>query len=231
MTPRPAPAGNRRPRVRAVRAGRRRFTDRGSATVLGVGVIAVLCAVFGLVLALGQAVIVRHRAAGGADLAALAAADHWAEGTAAACARADRVARAQGARLVRCVISGEVSDVTVASGTGPFTAETRARAGPAGPEPGSDSGSGPGSASGAGADANPGPGPGAGTGPGLGTGPGPGSGLGSGPGPGSGPGSGSGLGSGPGPGPGTGVNPGPEDVSGAAVPDAGVAAGVVRPSA
>ncbi|MFJ3667596.1 Rv3654c family TadE-like protein [Streptomyces sp. NPDC090106] len=106
-------------------------SDRGSATVWSLGAIAVLCVVFGVVLALGQAVVVRHRAAGGADLAALAAADHWAQGATVACARADRVARAQGARLVRCAVVGEVSDVTAASGRGPFTAEVRARAGPA----------------------------------------------------------------------------------------------------
>jgi secretion/DNA translocation related TadE-like protein len=110
-----------------------RCSDRGSATVWSVGAIAVLCVVFGVVLALGHAVVVRHRAAGGADLAALAAADHWTRGGTAACARADRVARAQGTRLVRCVITGEVSDVSVASGRGPFAAEIRARAGPAGP--------------------------------------------------------------------------------------------------
>lgn len=108
-------------------------SDRGSATVWSVGAIAVLCVVFGVVLALGHAVVTRHRAAGGADLAALAAADHWAEGGTAACERADRVARAQGVRLVRCVLAGEVSDVTAASGRGPFAAEVRARAGPAGP--------------------------------------------------------------------------------------------------
>ncbi|MEU8713581.1 MULTISPECIES: Rv3654c family TadE-like protein [unclassified Streptomyces] len=112
---------------------RRRYSDRGSATVWSVGAIGVLCAVFGVLLGLGQAVVVRHRAAGAADLAALAAADHWAEGTAAACARADRVARSQGARLTRCVIVGDVSDVTTASGGGPFGAEVRARAGPAAP--------------------------------------------------------------------------------------------------
>src|SRR5690606_33360428 len=71
------------------------------------------------------------RAAGGADMAALAAAGHWAHGGTAACARADRVAREQGARLVRCVLTGEVSDVSVASGRGPFTVDVRARAGPA----------------------------------------------------------------------------------------------------
>ncbi|MFB7504423.1 Rv3654c family TadE-like protein [Streptomyces broussonetiae] len=109
--------------------------DRGSATVWSLGAIALLCAVFGAVLALGHAVVVRHRAAGGADLAALAAADHWAEGAAAACARAERVAAAQDVRLVRCALVGEISDVTAASGRGPFAARVRARAGPAGPLP------------------------------------------------------------------------------------------------
>ena len=92
------------------RPGRRascRFSDRGSATVWSVGAVAVLCVVFGVVLALGHAVVARHRAAGGADLAALAAADHWAEGTTAACARAERVAGAQGTRLVRCAVVGD----------------------------------------------------------------------------------------------------------------------------
>ncbi|MGC9543580.1 Rv3654c family TadE-like protein [Streptomyces sp. UG1] len=108
-------------------------SDRGSATVWSLGVITVLCVVFGVALALGQAAATRHRAAGGADLAALAAADHWEEGGTAACAWAEQVARAQGVRLVRCVVVGEVSDVTAASGRGPFAAEVRARAGPAGP--------------------------------------------------------------------------------------------------
>ncbi|MEV6480957.1 Rv3654c family TadE-like protein [Streptomyces sp. NPDC051576] len=112
-----------------------RHSDRGSATVWTLAAMAVLGVVFGVVLALGQAVVARHRAAGGADLAALAAADHWAEGGAGACARAERVARAQGARLVRCAVVGETSDVTAAAGLGPFAAEVRARAGPAGPVP------------------------------------------------------------------------------------------------
>ncbi|WP_435798236.1 Rv3654c family TadE-like protein [Streptomyces antibioticus] len=90
---------------------------------------------FGALLAYGQAVVIRHRAAGGADLAALAAADHWADGERDACARAGRVARAQGVRLVRCAVVGEISDVTAASGQGPFRAEVRARAGPPEPAP------------------------------------------------------------------------------------------------
>ncbi|MCX4455807.1 flp pilus-assembly TadE/G-like family protein [Streptomyces sp. NBC_01340] len=109
-------------------------SDRGSATVWTVGAIAVLCVVFGAVLVMGQAVVVRHRAAGAADLAALAAADHWADGGTAACAQADRVARAQHARLVRCAVEGEVSDVTAVSGSRPFDAEVRSRAGPATPQ-------------------------------------------------------------------------------------------------
>ncbi|MFG2937956.1 Rv3654c family TadE-like protein [Streptomyces sp. NPDC048282] len=87
--------------------------------------------VFGVVLGLAQAVVIRHRAAGGADMAALAAADHWAAGQETACSRADGVAQAQGTRLTRCVLVGDVADVTVASGEGPFTTEVRARAGSA----------------------------------------------------------------------------------------------------
>ncbi|GGZ80983.1 hypothetical protein GCM10010344_55080 [Streptomyces bluensis] len=122
---------------RSRRTGHR--SDRGSATVWAVGAIAVLCVIFGALLAMGQAVVIRHRAAGAADLAALAAADHWTQGGDAACAMAERVARAQGTRLVRCAIEGETSDVRVASGKGPFSAEARSRAGPAAPvAPGTD---------------------------------------------------------------------------------------------
>ncbi len=117
----------------ARRTGGRYGSDRGSATVWSLGAIAVLCVVFGAVLALGHAVTVRHRAAGGADLAALAAADHWADGGEAACVLAGRVATAQRVRLVRCAVEGEIADVTAASGGGPFTAEVRSRAGPADP--------------------------------------------------------------------------------------------------
>ncbi|WP_329275082.1 Rv3654c family TadE-like protein [Streptomyces sp. NBC_01451] len=108
-------------------------SDRGSATVWSVGAVAVLCVVFGVLLAVGQAAVARHRAAAGADLAAFAAADHWTEGAEQACARADRVAAAQKTRLVRCAMVGETSDLTVMSGRGLFRAEVRSRAGPPGP--------------------------------------------------------------------------------------------------
>ncbi|MET8578200.1 Rv3654c family TadE-like protein [Streptomyces sp. NPDC005012] len=109
--------------------------DRGSATVWAGGAICALCVVFAAVLAMSEVVLVRHRAAAGADLAALAAAGHWPDGPAAACLQADRVAEAQRVRLVRCGITGEVADVVVAAGHGPFAATSRARAGPPAPSP------------------------------------------------------------------------------------------------
>ncbi|MGT2529128.1 Rv3654c family TadE-like protein [Streptomyces nojiriensis] len=108
--------------------------DRGSATVWAVLVVAVLGAVFGGVLLLGQAVVARHRAASAADLAALAAAANWAHGPATACAAAARVAGAQGAGLSGCVLEGEVAEVTARVAAGPFAPTIRSRAGPA-PEP------------------------------------------------------------------------------------------------
>ncbi|WP_308437799.1 Rv3654c family TadE-like protein [Streptomyces sp. Y2F8-2] len=115
--------------ARAAAAG----SDRGTTTVWVVCLLGAMCAVFGVLLAQGEVVLARHRAAGAADLAALAAADHWMDGGGKACATAARVARAQGSRLVRCALVGAVSDVTAASAAGPFTTEVRARAGPAEP--------------------------------------------------------------------------------------------------
>ncbi|MFF8291330.1 Rv3654c family TadE-like protein [Streptomyces sp. NPDC016309] len=118
-------------------AGRGRAgADRGAATVWVAMAATVLCAVFGVVLALGQAVAARHRAGGAADLAALAAADRALRGPAEACRAADRVARAQGAELVRCRLSGEIADVTARARFGPYAPGVRARAGPPGALPG-----------------------------------------------------------------------------------------------
>jgi secretion/DNA translocation related TadE-like protein len=100
--------------------------------------MAVLMAAFAAVALLGQAVVARHRAGSAADLAALAAADRALDGERPACALAARVAAAQGAVLRRCVVVGEVSDVTAAVGG----AQVRSRAGPpiAAPEPGTEPG-------------------------------------------------------------------------------------------
>ncbi|WP_308315599.1 Rv3654c family TadE-like protein [Streptomyces sp. ISL-100] len=101
--------------------------------MLAVVVVAVLGVVFAGALAAGQAVVARHRAGGAADLAALAAAGQWMRGEAAACDDAAEVASAQEARLVSCSVYGEVSDVMVEAGAGPYRVAVRARAGPAGP--------------------------------------------------------------------------------------------------
>ncbi|MFJ6232836.1 Rv3654c family TadE-like protein [Streptomyces griseus] len=123
--------------------------DRGVATVWVAVAAAGLCTVFAVVLALGQAVAARHRAGGAADLAALAAADRALEGTVAACGTARRVALAQGAVLVRCVVRGEIADVTARSGFGPYLPAVRARAGPpVGPGDGAPVGPGAGASAG-----------------------------------------------------------------------------------
>ncbi|QGV82656.1 hypothetical protein EIZ62_14665 [Streptomyces ficellus] len=96
----------------------------------------VLCTVFAVVLALGQAVAARHRAGGAADLAALAAADRALWGTSAACGAAERVARAQATEVVRCTVRGEIAEVTARARFGPYAPVVRARAGPPGALPG-----------------------------------------------------------------------------------------------
>ncbi|MCX4512347.1 flp pilus-assembly TadE/G-like family protein [Streptomyces sp. NBC_01619] len=106
--------------------------DRGSATVWAAMAACAMCAVFAVVLAMGQAVVARHRAGAAADLAALAAADRALEGAAQACVAAAGVARAQGADLVRCAVDGEIADVTARAALGPYAPEVRSRAGPPG---------------------------------------------------------------------------------------------------
>lgn len=98
----------------------------------------VLCCAAGAVLAVGQCVVVRHRAGAAADLAALAASATALEGEAPACACAARVAAAHHTRLAACAIHGEVADVTVAAALPPLpallagapAARSRSRAGP-----------------------------------------------------------------------------------------------------
>ncbi|MEU5159184.1 Rv3654c family TadE-like protein [Streptomyces sp. NPDC020875] len=109
--------------------------DDGSATIWAALTATVLCALFAVVLALGQVVTARHRAAAAADLAALAAAAHALRGESAACARAAETARAQGARLLRCAVRGEIADVRTSARAGPFAPTALARAGPVPPTP------------------------------------------------------------------------------------------------
>jgi secretion/DNA translocation related TadE-like protein len=115
---------------------RARSTDqRGSATVVMLGVIAavLMLTVSGLLLA--SAVLASHRARAAADLGALAAAGVLIRGepAGAACESAAQVAAANHGRVQVCIASGtEVRlTVTVASGvTGLGVATARSRAGP-----------------------------------------------------------------------------------------------------
>ena len=113
--------------------------DRGSATLVAVGFIAVIVL---LTVGAGEyaaVVIARHRSQAAADLAALAAAGAVPGGRAAACARAGEIVSAMRASLVRCNIDDLDAVVTVnvpvalrvpwLGSAGP--AQSSARAGPA----------------------------------------------------------------------------------------------------
>ena len=113
--------------------GRHRDTGGAAVWVLAVGLICVLVSV-GFAAA-GAAVVARHRAQTAADLAALAAAVHAAEGREGACEHARRIASANGSRLVSCRVDG--LDVTVTTEARPAgvaalvgVARGSARAGP-----------------------------------------------------------------------------------------------------
>jgi secretion/DNA translocation related TadE-like protein len=97
--------------------------------------MAVVLAVFGAFLVVGTAVIARHRAQSGADLAALAAAGRLATGHDAACAWAVRVVGESGAQVTSCTVQGLdvviTVDVHAALGRwGLGAARAAARAGP-----------------------------------------------------------------------------------------------------
>ncbi len=106
------------------------------ATVWAAGAIVALLVVGALLYALGAAVLVRHRATGAADLAALAAAGGVTAGEAAACARARWVTDRMAVRLLTCrfdqvdaLVEVEAALPGLLAGfTGPVA---RARAGPA----------------------------------------------------------------------------------------------------
>ncbi len=88
----------------SLRSGGRSERDRGSATVLGLGMILVLLVLLAGFLLLGAAVHSSLRARGAADAAALAGAGALLEGQGrdAACALAADLAQRNGARLVTC---------------------------------------------------------------------------------------------------------------------------------
>jgi secretion/DNA translocation related TadE-like protein len=115
---------------------RRPAADSGTATLWAAGAIAALFLIAGLVFTIGAAVAARHRAAGAADLAALAAAAHAPSGQPDACRKAQWVVERMHARLRRCEISDWIAVVEVSVEPigllAPFgSTNAHARAGPA----------------------------------------------------------------------------------------------------
>lgn len=119
----------------ALDIGRRSPDERGSATVVMLGVIAavLMLTISGLLLA--SAVLASHRARAAADLAALAAAGVLMRGepAPAACESAARVAALNHGRMEQCIASGtevQLSVAVIASVKGVGVASARSRAGP-----------------------------------------------------------------------------------------------------
>lgn len=110
--------------------------DRGAAAVLVLTTAAVLVLAGSTVSAVAAVGIARQRAATVADLAALAAAQRALEGEPAACRTAARIAAANGAGLVSCLLAGDVAEVVAEVRPGGRLgrlgrATSQARAGPA----------------------------------------------------------------------------------------------------
>lgn len=113
----------------------RQPADQGSGTVLGLALVTVVLTLSLGALAVLAAVAAGHRAATAADLGALAAAAVLSrEGNPdRSCAEAERIARANGATVTACVVTGEEVSVTavVSPGwRGMPDAPARSRAGP-----------------------------------------------------------------------------------------------------
>lgn len=109
--------------------------DRGSASVYVLAAAAVVLLAGMAAGVVGSAVVARHRAGAAADFGALAAASSAQRGSGSPCAVAERVVRANGARLVGCQIRGADAIVTAAVspaavGDGWGQAQVAARAGP-----------------------------------------------------------------------------------------------------
>lgn len=109
--------------------------ERGSGSVLGVGLIGAVMAVTVFIVPLFAALAVHQSVQNAADAAALAAAD-TASGAVAGvpCAAAAEAAVLNGATVVSCGVDGLIASVTVARAFIGFELSSRARAGPPAPQ-------------------------------------------------------------------------------------------------
>ncbi|MFF3440773.1 Rv3654c family TadE-like protein [Streptosporangium sp. NPDC002721] len=111
-------------------------SQRGSATIWTVGLMALVFAVATAVVFAGMARVARHRAQSAADLSALAAARLAFADPGRGCVRASSLAADNEARVTRCSLSdGGIADIEVTLEVslplkGPVAITARARAGP-----------------------------------------------------------------------------------------------------
>jgi secretion/DNA translocation related TadE-like protein len=98
--------------VSAVRKKGAAYAERGSASVLMIGVIAVVVTLSGAALLIAGYATGYHRARAAADLSALSAAAAFEQGR-DACAQARQTARQNGARVDRCGLVGDAIDFVV----------------------------------------------------------------------------------------------------------------------
>ena len=112
---------------------RRPGRERGSGSVLVVGILGALLGLTVLLAPVLRAHVDTRVAATAADAAALAAADTLVGIVPGdPCSNADRTARANASSLVSCAVDGVTVIVQVTRTSGPFTATATARAGPPG---------------------------------------------------------------------------------------------------
>lgn len=105
--------------------------SRGSASVLGIGLVGASALLVIATGSVGHAVAVRVALDGAADAAALAAADALAGFVADdPCSVAQRAASLNDARLVECTLDGAIADVVVDTAVMGLHVSARARAGP-----------------------------------------------------------------------------------------------------
>jgi secretion/DNA translocation related TadE-like protein len=86
--------------------------DRGSGTLLTLAVVIFLLSLIAAVGVFGRYIVVRHRAAAAADLAALAGAQAYGTGK-DGCAMAKAVAARNGQQLAECSVAGDRTDFVV----------------------------------------------------------------------------------------------------------------------